>query len=314
MNRIDWLKARRNFICGSDVPAILGLSSFRNIHDIYLSKIETGEPDDSKKTDEQIFGHRMEPVISDEFQARHPELTILKLEENYLVVSHSEPIFGYSPDRVIRVENGTQNMLLGEIKNFHWMMKKRFEDGEIPDAIIAQIQHGMGVMDLKKCWLMVLTGGQNFFDFLIDRDQELIDLMRPKLFEFWDMVQNRTPPPIDGSESCSKLLAKMNRGQKGLTINLDEKNEATARKIIEVSEKIKELEGEKEMLSNQIKSVMGQASGALTPSGIKISWSQIDEKKSFDEKAFAIANPNLYEEFLTKTKAGYRRFQIRDSK
>ena len=43
-NRIDWLKARRSGIGGSDVAAILDLNRYKSALDIYNDKISTEEP------------------------------------------------------------------------------------------------------------------------------------------------------------------------------------------------------------------------------------------------------------------------------
>lgn len=309
--RREWLKKRRNHIGGSDVPAILGLSSFKNIHDIYLSKIDESEPEDEVLSDPQFFGHEMEAPIINRFLRDHKEVAVYSRQD--FAVSKKNPIFSYTPDCIFQeFENGKQ--ILGECKNFHWMMASSLSKDEIPDTIMAQVQHGMNVLNLDQCWLMVLTGGQNYFEFLIDRDQELIDLMEPELLKFWECVQSRTIPAVDGSESCSKVIQKLNYGKKELSINLPAGVEDLIKKIQKNKIEIALLEEEKELNQNQIKILMGQATKAMTPSGYKIGWNQVEAKKVFDVDAFKLKYADLYKQFETKEKAGYRQFRITEPK
>ena len=68
-NRIDWLKARRSGIGGSDVAAILGLNRYKSALDIYNDKISTEEPKE-QQSESAYFGTILEDVVAKEFSKR----------------------------------------------------------------------------------------------------------------------------------------------------------------------------------------------------------------------------------------------------
>ena len=77
---------------------------------------------------------------------------------------------------------------------------------DIPQEYQLQIQHYMAVTGLKYTFVAVLIGGNQFKWQLIERDNELIDILIKLESGFWSNVLNNTPPPIDGSEASCKLL------------------------------------------------------------------------------------------------------------
>ena len=67
--REHWLKERKNYIGGSDLGAICGLSLYRTALDVYLEKTN---PDIASEvnTDATYWGTALEPLITKEYEKR----------------------------------------------------------------------------------------------------------------------------------------------------------------------------------------------------------------------------------------------------
>ena len=72
-------------------------------------------------------------------------------------------------------------------------------------------------------------------------------------------------------------------------------------------------EEQKSQYEGKLKAAMGDASVAVIPGYGEITWKSTKPGKAFDEKAFAAAHPDLYQQFI-KERPGYRRFLLKPSK
>ena len=63
-----WLKERKTYIGGSDIGAILGLSTFKSALDIYLSK--TTDAIDEATSEAAHWGTVLEDVVAKEYSER----------------------------------------------------------------------------------------------------------------------------------------------------------------------------------------------------------------------------------------------------
>lgn len=67
----------------------------------------------------------------------------------------------------------------------------------------------MAVTGLDSTYITALIGGNKFIYKLIERDDELIDMIIQLECNFWDCVVNNVPTAVDGSESCSNLMTRI---------------------------------------------------------------------------------------------------------
>ncbi len=65
----------------------------------------------------------------------------------------------------------------------------------------------MAVTGYRGAYIAVLIGGNTFRWRFVERDEELIAMLIKLESDFWQHVQNNTPPPLDGSEASTKFLA-----------------------------------------------------------------------------------------------------------
>lgn len=255
MDRIEWLKARRNGIGGSDASAVLGLSRWKTPLQVYLDKIATDEPADEPTNEYMEWGHRHEEAIAEKFQSKHPEFKIVKPDQ---MIYKGEPGFMLaSPDRLIL--DAVTGEIIGvlEIKTADAAKRKAWEDGDIPDEYMIQCQHYHHVLNPRIFFLAVLCGGNRYFEFEISRNQEIINGLIEHETTFWKMVQAKTPPAVSSGDS--KAIDLLYPGQKGKTVELDCSIESEFSAIEEIKNQIKELEKARDLHQNRIKAALGGA-------------------------------------------------------
>jgi len=186
---------RTKYIGGSDVAAILGVSPWRNVVDLWIDKI-TPRAENGQNASAKRRGSRMEPYILDMIREEHG-LEIVAANNRYidreLPFMAAEIDFEYLDPETGQVENG-------EIKTVHPFKAKEWGDNgtdQLPLHYLAQIQHGMGVRSARRCRTFALIG-DDLEPYLVDRDDELIAAMRARATEFWTkFVLPKIQPPLD---------------------------------------------------------------------------------------------------------------------
>ncbi|MDU4480354.1 YqaJ viral recombinase family protein, partial [Clostridium sp.] len=184
----------------------------------------------------------------------------------------------------------------------------QWKDDEIPEGYMLQIQHYMAVTGYERAYIAVLIGGNTFKYKVVDKDEELINMIIQIEKQFWDCVVNDIPPEVDGSESCTNMLNSLYASsKKGKSIILP--NEA--QELIEEYNKNKEQESyyteKKNECINKLKSLM-EDNEVATINNLTITWkSSVSER--IDTKKLKEEQPEIYNKYLKKI--NMRRFMIK---
>lgn len=307
IDRKEWLKERLNGIGGSDVGIILGVSPFKSRLELWNEKVEKK----INNSDELIFkiGHVLEPIIADEYS----KMTGRVLETR---LSKTHPLYPFMIGNVDREIVKSQRPLPGicEIKTkgqyTHW------KDNEIPLYIHAQIQHYMAIYGYTWGSIVVLDLGTRTITYTdIERDDKLISELIEEESKFWNLVQNKIPPKVEGGEACEKYLKnKYSKQVIGKTIDLTSNKEVFewVIKLKQAKDKIKELEIDETEAKNHLMNIMGDAELGLGEN-FKITWKNDKDSVKFDEEKFKEDNPSLYSNYL-ELKKGIRRFLLKFDK
>lgn len=238
---------RREFIGGSEVAAVLGLSPWDTALDVYFRK--TGEGPKRPEIDPalaKVFrrGKRAEPhAIA--MAVEDLGLTITKVSlpdaKNYyrdaeypFLAAEIDFEWEVTPDAARLYDlpeeliGTTQN---GEIKTVSPFSAERFgeaETDEVPVQYAAQAMHGLSVSGRAVTLFLVLTGWDDLTVYFVRRDDETIAAMRSALVRFWtEHVVARVPPEPRNLPDVKNLLGRLG----------ETKIEATA----EVTEAVAEL-------------------------------------------------------------------------
>lgn len=257
-SREEWLEARANSIGGSDAAAIVNGKAL----DVYTDKIGLKENEDLP-----IFerGRFLEPKAAEMFAEKSGhQLQDFGL---HLFRSRETPFFHYSTDRVIPVAEGRRGPGIVEIKTCPFMTQRELDENA-RDVWLTQPQHGLNVLGVEWCCVVVLAVVSWEVSYVfVERSERFIKALDQNLKEFWDRVQNRTPPTPEDVDSSKVALARLYPEDNGETVKLPEEAIEIVARWEEAKAKAKEWETQEELAKNELKALIGVNSFGALPNG-----------------------------------------------
>lgn len=254
---------RKLGIGGSDMPIIMGLSSYKTPYQLYLEKTEQIETA-QEMNDLQYWGHQLEGIVRDEFSKRNNVL----VESPDTVIHPFYPFLRGNVDGFIPDWNAVL-----EVKCSSGFMAHAWgEDGSdvIPMPYLVQVAHYCSVMNADCAYIAVLIGGNDYREFKYTRDMELEEHVINAAKEFWNCVQTKTPPPATNQVDL-KLMFPKHDPEKTVTINTDVAQQLTT--LTKTRFQIKELSEVEEQYRFNIMQFMKDAECLVDESGKPvISW------------------------------------------
>lgn len=198
-----WLEARALGIGGSDAAVIMGMNPYKSPYQLWMEKTGQVEPPDLSDNQYVYWGTKNEANIADWFQ----EETGKKVKRLGTLRSREYPFMLANVDRTVVGENAGL-----EIKTAGVSQYRKWKDDEIPDAYYCQCLHYMAVTGADYWYIAVLLGGNEAKWKRIERNEEDIQHLIMAETDFWKLVETRTPPPVDGSDSCAAALSAQYKG------------------------------------------------------------------------------------------------------
>lgn len=302
MSRQEWLETRTKGIGGSDASIVLGLNKWKTPFELWLEKTGQVIPVESQ-SEAAYFGSMLEDLVAKEFEKRSGK----KVRRRNAMFQHTDfPFIIANIDRMIVGEKA-----ILECKTTSAYNSKDWEDDEIPENYIIQVQHYLGVLgpEYKKAYIAVLIGGQKFIWKEIARDEELIDMIFQAERYFWyEHVEKNIPPALDGSSAAEEFLKqKYSKAEPGKTINLKSEYKDKVEQYLSLKETINELNTQMKELENQIKNELKEAETGFV-GGYQLSWKPVISNR-VDSKKLKAQFPNIYEQVIKESYS--RRFGIK---
>ena len=112
-------------------------------------------------------------------------------------------------------------------------------------------------------------------------------------------VQLRTPPALDGSESCAAALREKYHDSKGIEIPLEDKYDKLIDEINQDTETINKLRENIQFRKNQLMDAMGTAERAVTANH-KITWKAGKPRETVSLSKIKKGNADIYEMLKSK--------------
>ena len=275
-----WLAERMVSLGGSDAAPVLGIDQYRSPYQVWMEK--TGQAGGFEENEAMRFGKLLEPIIADEFSVR----TGWELVDPKALWRHpSHPFMHYTPDRLIR--HPAHGIGLLEIKNRSSYTGAVWDD-ETPPTVTAQLSHGFEVLDLDWGFSAALIGGNKLVFYRVDRDAELGDEIIRREQDFWQLVLDGTPPPMDGMAQTMDLLngafVPIDKEQ----VELPDTLRLARAEYTRLGAEIKALEEHRIEVGNQLRAAMREATEATIDGELAVSWRQqastrVDVKRLRDE-------------------------------
>ena len=209
--REAFLYARRSYLGGTDVAAIVGLSPWASPLSVYIDKVapEAGE---SADTLPMRRGLALERFIADEFCRAMPGL----------VTYHPRPVVredwgfpaGASLDwYVASADRPRTPVAVLETKTaFSYVSSRQWDAGnlELPDSYFVQVQWYLAVTGMDLCYAAADTGKPELTIVPLGADRKVQERLVEAAREFWQTcVLTRTPPQPIGSDADHEALSRL---------------------------------------------------------------------------------------------------------
>lgn len=303
ISKEQWLELRQKGIGGSDVGAIFGLNKYKSPLQLWLEK--TGQiesPDISDRLPVKL-GNMLEDVVAQLFT----EETGLEVKRNNFVLQHNEyPFMLANIDREGRDPEGKRFIL--ECKTAGSFASKDWQGEDIPLTYELQVMHYLIVTGYDYGYIACLIGNHKFVVKKIELDEKNKEIIIAREKEFWQKVENKEMPPVDGSDACANILSELYPEAKPETsIILDDDIDSNLQNREELKRQAKELENKIDLIDNEIKAIIQDNESAQTKN-FKISWKNVTSNR-FDSTGFKKAYPDLAEKFNKQSVS--RRFEIK---
>ena len=218
-------------IGGSDMPIIMGLSSYKTPYQLYLEKI--GETElSSEMTEQQYWGNNLEGIVRDEFAKRNQ----VRLEIPETICHPSYHFLRGNIDGFIPEWNAVL-----EVKCASSFVAHQWgESGSdiIPMQYLVQVAHYCAITNADCAYIAVLIGGNDYREFKYIRDVDIENKVIEEARKFWHCVQTKTPPePINQIDL--RLMYPKHNPEKTKTIEMPVAEQLT--KLAETRFQIKAL-------------------------------------------------------------------------
>jgi predicted phage-related endonuclease len=153
----------------------------------------------------------------------------------------------------------------------------------------------------------VLIGGNNFKWKFVERDEEIISMLVQLESEFWQHVQNFTPPPLDGSEASAKFISEKFPRSIRAKINLPDAAAALIDKYESACEMVEHYTGQKQEAENLLKQMLGENEAGTVGEHV-VTWKSVIQER-LDSKTLKSERPSLFKKYANKIM--HRRFSIK---
>lgn len=260
-----WLEERAKGIGASEVGTILGLNPYDSAYSLWLRK--TGQIPAQEETLAMWLGHEMEPVIAKRYEMETGRTLVDP--GDFTIKAHPEyPWLRATLDRETTFEDGVKGPVefkapmagyLDEDGLWHapHSHKETWLKDSAPLTAQAQIQIQMACGGYERGEIVALLGNSDFLILPYERNDEFLDAIIPVLHEFWECVQNRIAPEVDGSEATVAALAKLHPLDNGETVDLPPDLATDIEAWQELQAEVKALEQEITLRKNRIKVALG---------------------------------------------------------
>ena len=263
----QWLQERTKDVTSTEVSALYGLSPYLSEFELFHQKRD-GVVVKIEPNERMRWGNRLEAAIA-HGAAEDQGWEIDKLN---VYMRDSAARIGSSFDFEIKSKSDGPGILV--IKNVDWLQYNRnwIDDGngniEAPEHIELQIQHQMEVSGYAWCALVALVGGNEQKVVLRNRDREIGKDIRQRVGDFWQRIQNNTPPAADYTMDAEFMIKQLhNKAMDGLIAEADAALEDLIKQYVFVNKEASDLEKIKTQYKAQILERIGQASKVVTSFG-----------------------------------------------
>lgn len=261
---------RRTILGGSDAPAILGLSTYRNAWDVAAEKKGIVPP--FAGTERTLLGSLFEDPIRREYARRTGQV----VEKPTAVLRDAAlPFLGGHPDGLVVPAERRKGV---EVKTVEFGREKWSRPGEplrVPRDYYVQCQHYLSITGYETWDLVALFGLSTIRWYTLERNERVIAAMRERLAEFHERyVVGPDMPPMEPSERAQEYLRLRYPAPANDTIVVANEQQAEAiAKWREAKGAREEWERHEEKWKLHVQTAIGDAKG-IVAGGVTVTWTK----------------------------------------
>lgn len=293
MSRQEWLRERKNYLGGTDLAAICGLSPYRTALDVYLDKTSD---DIAENTNSAMrWGSLLEDVIAKAYsEDTGYDVTI---EPNTIY----HPSIKFLGANIDRWANNKTHIL--ECKTAGFTKSKEWGDSgtdQIPESYLIQVAYYAAICNVSKVDIAVLIGGQDFRIYTYVKNNNLEDKLIKIACNFWyNHVEKKIAPKCVNTKDTFNLFPQSNSkeitAKEGILAKLEELKKAR------LSEE--EIQKTIERLKVEIQEFMQDYDVLIDNNGNVIAtWKNTAPRTCFDLKRFKDEAKELYLKYVNVAK------------
>jgi putative phage-type endonuclease len=273
----EQIAERQTGIGGSDAPIIMGVSSYKDLWTLYMEK--RGEVQSGFIGNQYTeWGDRLEPLIAQKYadetgnKIRVDNKTYRSKEHPFMIGHIDRRVVGTGERRALECKTAAIPYEWGPTGS-----------NEIPQAYLCQVQHYIHVLKLDVVDVAVLIAGNEYRQYEIPRNDELIRILIEAEEEFWDRVEaGVSPDPVFEHGQMVKTLSQLFPGTNGSVVELP----SVAQKYHDVLQDAREqrliYEKMETGCKNRLAMLLGESSAGLLPDGTCYT------RKSVTRKAYEV--------------------------
>lgn len=272
-----WLAQRKLGIGGSDVAAIMGLSPWKAPLEVWLEKTGRADAPDLSGRESVAMGTELESDVLEMYKRRHPECRVQRV--NAILTSNARPWAQASLDGITRDPREGWGVL--EIKT--GSRDSEWSEG-VPIHYLTQVTHYLSVTGYAFADVAALIGdhGLHYHEYRVTYDPEDAQAVVEAVDEFWaDYVEkDKMPPYVSALPSEGKAVYELYKHSDGeMEPTEAARTEELAARMSELNQQAQETKTEKTRLSNELKRLVGEHKGIITPDHI-ITWVRSEKRDS----------------------------------
>ena len=292
-NKQEWLRERKNYLGGTDLAAICGLSPYKTALDVYLDK--TSDDITEETSPAMRWGNLLEEAIAEAYSEDTGKMVWKWIQP----IKHKEyPFLAANIDRWV----GDREYVL-ECKTAGFNKGKEWGEvgtDQIPESYLIQCAFYASICDVPKVDIAVLIGGQDFRIYTYNRNKELEEKLIKISCNFWhNHIEKRIPPKCVNTRDTFNLFPQSNNkeitAKENILAKLEELKIAKAEesRIADTIEKLK----------TDIQEFMRDYDVLIDNQGNVIAtWKNTTPKSFFDLKRFKYEAKDLYSKYTSFAK------------
>jgi predicted phage-related endonuclease len=205
----EWHAIRAQHVGASEVAALFGCQANYQLSEFALYHVKSGVEAPPVEGERVEWGLRLEQIIAEASAAQEG----WKIVKGGYAEDIECPRLGASLDHLILHPTPEEESLgfhgpgVMEVKNTDWLIHRaQWSNDEPPVNIALQLQAQIAATGYQWGAVCALVGGNHIEVYRFRRRDALIAEMRTRVRAFWERIETRQPPPVDGSEGAAHIL------------------------------------------------------------------------------------------------------------